>query len=55
MFEMHPGSVEVGMARRQELVRAGKASKRTMDDARPRAAGVMRFRHAVATMIAAVA
>ncbi len=55
MFEMHPGTVEVGMARRQELVRAGMGSRRVAGQTQPRVAGVVRFRHAVATMIAALA
>lgn len=55
MFEMHPGSVEVGMARRQELVRAEMGSKRGAGQAQMRVAGVVRFRHAVATMIAMLA
>jgi hypothetical protein len=55
MFEMHPGSLEMGMARRQELVRAEMAPQRAAERAHPRVAGVVRFRHAVATMIAALA
>jgi hypothetical protein len=54
MFEMQPGSLEVGLARRQELVRAEMAPHRATGRRQPRVAGVVRFRHAVATMIAAI-
>lgn len=54
MFEMHPGTLEVGMARRQEVVRAEMAPQRVAERAQLRVAGIVRFRHAVATMIAAI-
>ena len=53
MFEMHPGTLEQGMARRQELVRSMSAHR---PDARThhRVAEVVRFRHAVATLVASL-
>jgi hypothetical protein len=55
MFEMHPGALEQGMARRHELVRSSWTPRRTDDRGQRRVAEVVRFRHAVATLVAAVA
>jgi hypothetical protein len=55
MFEMHPGALEQGMARRDELVRSSMAPRRAVDHAQRRVPEVVRFRHAVATLVAAVA
>jgi hypothetical protein len=54
MFEMHPGALDQGMARRDEVLRASWTPRRGEDHPRRRVAEIVRFRHAVATMVAAV-
>jgi len=54
MFEMHPGSLEQGIARRHEVIRASMPPRRVEDRSPRRVAGVVRFRHAVATLVAAL-
>ncbi|MFL5645570.1 MAG: hypothetical protein ACJ77V_07395 [Chloroflexota bacterium] len=53
MFEMHPGALEQGMARRAEVVRSSWTPRRRDDHHGWRVAEVVRFRHAVATLVAA--
>ena len=53
MFEMHPGTLEYGVARRHEMVRASM-TPRHADGAHRRVAEVVRFRHALATLVAAL-
>ena len=53
MFEMHPGALEQGMARRDEVVRSSWTSRRSEDHPQRRVAEIVRFRHAVATLVAA--
>jgi hypothetical protein len=55
MFEMHPGTLEQGVARRREALRTSKAADRPDGGQSRRVAEVVRFRHAVATMVAALA
>jgi hypothetical protein len=54
MFEMHPGTLEEGMARRHEMVRASMGVHHADGGSRKRVAGTVRFRHAVATFAAAM-
>ena len=53
MFEMHPGALEQGMARRDELVRSSWTPRRAGDHPQRRVAEIVRFRHAVATLLVA--
>ena len=53
MFEMHPGTLEHGLARRHEMVRASKTPRYPGDGAQGRVAEVVRFRHVLATLVAA--
>ncbi len=53
MFEMHPGALEQGMARRDEVVRSLWTPRRGEDHPQRRVAEIVRFRHVVATMVAA--
>ena len=53
MFEMHPGTLEYGLARRHEMVRASMTPRHPADGAHRRVAEVVRFRHALATLVAA--
>ena len=55
MFEMHPGAVEHEMARRDEVVRSLMAPRRGVERPQRRVPEVVRFRHAVATLVAAAA
>jgi hypothetical protein len=51
MFEMHPGALEQGVARRDELVRSSWTPRRDEDRPQRRVAEVVRFRHVVATLL----
>ena len=53
MFEMHPGTLEHGLARRREMVRASMGPRPVEGSAQRRVAEIVRFRHAVATLVAA--
>lgn len=53
MFEMHPGALEQGMARRDELVRSSWTPRRAEGYPQRRVAEIVRFRHAVATLLVA--
>ena len=53
MFEMHPGALEQGMARRVELVRSSWTPRHSEDHPQRRVAEIVRFRHVVATLVAA--
>ena len=55
MFEMHPGTLEQGVARRHEVVRASMSAERSEERRSRRVAEVVRFRHAVATLVASLA
>jgi hypothetical protein len=55
MFEMHPGSLEQGIARRRELIRASMPPRNVEDRPPRRVPEIVRFRHAVATLVAALA
>ena len=52
MFEMHPGTLEQGMARRDEVVRSSWTPRRGDGHPQRRVAEIVRFRHAVATLVA---
>ena len=52
MFEMHPGALEQGMARRDELVRSSWTPRRGHDDQQRRVAEILRFRHAFFSLYA---
>ena len=54
MFEMHPGTLEQGMARRHEMMRASMSAERHAGRPQRRVAEVVRFRHVVATLVAAL-
>jgi len=53
MFEMHPGALEQGMARRDEVVRSSWTPRRGEDHPQRRVGGIVRFGHEVATLVAA--
>jgi hypothetical protein len=53
MFEMHPGALEQGMARREEILRSSWTPRRGEDHPQRRVAEIVRFRHVVATLVAA--
>jgi len=53
MFEMHPGTLEHGLARRHEMVRASMTPRHVVDGSHRRVAEVVRFRHVLATLVAA--
>jgi len=53
MFEMHPGTLEQGIARRDEVVRSSWTPRRGDGHPQRRVAEIVRFRHAVATLVAA--
>jgi len=54
MFEMHPGTLEQGVARRREALRTSMAADRPDERQGRRVADVVRFRHVVATLVAAL-
>ena len=54
MFEMHPGTLEQGMARRHEMMRASMSAERHAGRPQRRVAEVVRFRHVLATLVAAL-
>ena len=54
MFEMHPGTLEHGVARRHEMLRASMTPRHPADGAHRRVAEVVRFRHVLVTLVAAV-
>jgi hypothetical protein len=54
MFEMHPGALEPEMARRDEVLRGSMTPRRgEAQTHHRRVAEVVRFRHVVATLVAA--
>ena len=54
MFEMNPGAMETEVVRRHEVLRGTMKAARGQVQMDRRVSGVVRFRHVVATLVAAL-